>query len=455
MPKSLLLLFVVLFTWAACSPKKAQKNANADIAIVPPPPVAPTLPTNKDPKAESTPVPPIIIPKPAPTPTSTPSPKKSESPPKRDLTFMTGADQIDRYLPLLQGQRVALVVNQTSTANGMHLVDALLSVGVDIHRVFAPEHGFRGDADAGEYVANARDKITGLPIASLYGKNKKPSTTDLADIDIVVFDIQDVGARFYTYISTLHYIMEACAENQKQCIVLDRPNPNGHYIDGPVLDPENRSFVGMHTIPLVHGLTVGELAQMINGERWLANKQQCQLNVIPCIGYTHTFFYQIPVKPSPNLPNNRAIYLYPSLCLFEGTVISVGRGTDKQFQVIGAPGFDKMPYTFKPIPKPGAKTPPHQNQTCRGLDLSNLSERELQQTRQIQLKWLLDFYKASPDKAHFFLENNFFNQLAGNKTLKQQIIAGKSEDEIRKTWQPALKTYKNMRKKYLLYTDFE
>lgn len=368
---------------------------------------------------------------------------------------MTGADRIDYYLPLLENSRIALVVNQTSMANQMHLVDALLSVGMDLKKVFAPEHGFRGDADAGEFVSNGKDKITGLPIISLYGKHKKPTAEDLADIDIVLFDIQDVGARFYTYISTMHYVMEACAENAKHCIILDRPNPNGYYIDGPLLSASSHSFVGMHSIPIVHGLTVGELAQMINGEKWLSGKAHCHLTVIPCLGYTHRYQYELPVKPSPNLPNSRAIYLYPSLCLFEGTPISVGRGTDTQFQVIGAPALSGMPYRFTPVSRPGAKTPPYQNTLCYGLDLTNIPIYQLQQNQQINLKWLLDCYKVYPDKEKFFNADLFFDKLAGSTQLRQQIKKGMSEKEIRQSWQAELNNYKKMRKQYLLYPDFE
>lgn len=422
---------------------------SSQIAIMPPPAiVAPPTEILKPPvESEVTYFKPTLPPTPKPTP-----PKPA---PVKDIPFMTGAERIAYYLPMLENRRVALVVNQTSTANGMHLVDALISVGVELKKVFAPEHGFRGDADAGETVRDGKDQQTGLPIISLYGKHKKPSPDDLIDVDVVLFDIQDVGARFYTYISTLHYIMEACAENNKTCIVLDRPNPNGYYIDGPILKVANQSFVGMHPIPIVHGLTVAELAQMINGEMWLADKKTCSLQIVPCLGYTHQYKYELPIKPSPNLPNSRAVYLYPSLCLFEGTPISVGRGTDKQFQVIGAPALNKMPYQFKPVSKPGAKTPPHQNILCHGLDLSSIDLYELQRSRQINLKWLLDFYKAYPDKGKFFNSDLFFDKLAGGTQLRQQIISGASEATIRQSWQADLKKYKQMRKRYLLYPDFE
>lgn len=442
----LFLSITCLFLLSHCHSSRRSQS------VPPPPTVVETPKLNPKPEPLPPPIPELeeiaVVPdKPAPTP----EPKPAT--PRKDLPFSIAADRIDEYLPLLSEQRIALVVNQTSISNQTHLADALMSLGIDLKKVFAPEHGFRGDADAGEYVSNGKDKITGLPIISLYGKHKKPSTADLADIDIVIFDIQDVGARFYTYISTMHYIMEACAENNKHLIVLDRPNPNGHYIDGPVLNIDKQSFVGMHPIPIVHGLTVGELAMMINGEKWLAGGRQCQLTVILCLGYTHQYHYELPIKPSPNLPNSRAIYLYPSLCLFEGTPISVGRGTDQQFQIFGAPALTKMPYQFTPVSKPGAKTPPHQNVRCYGLDLTSLSIAELQRARQINLKWLLDCYKAYPDKDRFFNANLFFDQLAGTDELRRQIRQQRSEKEIRQSWQPALNRYKAIRQKYLLYPD--
>ena len=443
--------------------RKTEKNKET---VLPPEPtdisenLPPTIP-KPEPKLEPKPEPKPEAPAPEKIPESEVTyikptlPKPTAPPPAKDIPFMLAADRINYYLPLLENKRIALVVNQTSTANGMHLVDALLSVGLDLKKVFAPEHGFRGDADAGETVRDGKDQQTGLPIVSLYGKHKKPTSADLADIDVVVFDIQDVGARFYTYISTMHYVMEACAENNKPLMILDRPNPNGHYVDGPLLNTAYKSFVGMHPIPIVHGLTVGELAQMINGEKWLAGKMTCNLQVIPCLGYTHTYKYELPIKPSPNLPNSKAIYLYPSLCLFEGTPVSVGRGTDLQFQVIGAPALRKLPYSFTPVSKPGAKTPPHQNTPCYGLDLSNMPTYQLQQSRQINLAWLLDFYKAYPDKDKFFNADLFFDKLAGGTQLRQQIISGATESSIRQSWQADLKRYKQMRKQYLLYPDFE
>lgn len=366
-----------------------------------------------------------------------------------------GAELVEEYLPLIKNKKVAVVANQTSLVHNVHLVDTLLSLGVKVKKVFAPEHGFRGTADAGEQVKNSRDSKTGLPVISLYGNNKKPRSSDLKDVDLVIFDIQDVGVRFYTYISTMHYVMEACAENKKSLLVLDRPNPNGFYIDGPVLEEEYRSFVGMHPIPLVHGLTVGELAQMINGEKWLKNNETCDLKIIPCRGYSHKDFYKLPVKPSPNLPNALSVYLYPSLGLFEGTIVSVGRGTDKPFQVFGHPDLQNASFSFKPRSLEGAKNPPYENSECSGFDLTVISEEEICRYGKIYLQWLMGAYRNSPDKESFFLENNFFNLLAGNAELKRQVKEEKSEKEIRKSWEPGLEKYKQIRKKYLLYEDFE
>ncbi|WP_034256705.1 exo-beta-N-acetylmuramidase NamZ family protein [Adhaeribacter aquaticus] len=379
---------------------------------------------------------------------------KSEPIQKKEAAFVqpaaikTGADQTPQYLPLLKNKRVAMVVNQTSLIGKKHLVDTLLSEGINIKFIFAPEHGFRGDADAGATISNGTDTKTGLPIISLYGKNKKPSADQLKDIDIVVFDIQDVGARFFTYISTMHYVMEACAENNKPLMVLDRPNPTGYYVDGPVLNLKHQSFVGMHPIPIVHGLTVGELAQMINGEKWLAGGKNCPVTIIPAKNYTHKSRYSLPVKPSPNLPNDVAIQIYPSICLFEGTNVSVGRGTETPFQVIGSPFYSKKDFSFTPKSMPGATNPPHLNQVCYGQKFTAKNTPE-----KFTLAYLLDFYQNSTNKEKFF--NNYFTNLAGTTELKEQIIAGKSEAEIKATWQPALQAYKKMRKQYLLYPDFE
>jgi len=375
--------------------------------------------------------------------------------PELTVPLEIGASRFDQYMPLLTGKKVGLVVNQTSMVGNGHLVDVLLKNEIAVKKVFAPEHGFRGEADAGEQVSNAQDVKTGLPIISLYGKNKKPTPENLEGLEVVVFDIQDVGARFYTYISTMHYVMEACAENNIPVIVLDRPNPNGHYVDGPVREEGYESFVGMHPIPIVHGLTVGELAKMINGEKWLKNGIQCPLTVVPCLGYSHAFYYELPVKPSPNLPNIRSIYWYPSLCLFEATSVSVGRGTDKQFQIIGSPAHTMYKTTFTPISKPGAKYPKHENIACYGYDLSAYSIESLQQQQQLDLSYLLQFYADMPDKTNFFTNAKFFDKLAGTSHLQAQIKAGKTESQIRASWQPALNIFKEQRKSYLLYTDFD
>lgn len=365
----------------------------------------------------------------------------------------TGAEQIDRYLPLLAGKRVAALVNQTSLVGNTHLVDTLLALGVDIRAIFAVEHGFRGTADAGEKVTDGKDARTGLPVRSLYGSKKKPTAAQLDSIDWVLFDIQDVGVRFYTYISSMHYVMEACAEQGVQLMVLDRPNPNGHYVDGPLLEPAQQSFVGMHPVPIVHGLTIGEYARMVNGEGWLANAAQCPLTVIPCAHYTHQTPYELPVKPSPNLPNMRAIYLYPSICFFEGTPVSLGRGTDTQFQVYGHPSFTKGNYSFTPVPMEGAKDPPQKGRLCKGFSLVERHPDSIRAVAKIDLSYLLDFYRDFPHKDSFFLKTLFFDKLAGNTTLRQQLIAGRSEAEIRATWAAPLATFRQKRKQYLLYPD--
>jgi uncharacterized protein YbbC (DUF1343 family) len=374
---------------------------------------------------------------------------------KSQINIKTGAEQTEEYLFLLKEKRVALVANQTSVINETHLVDTLLSLGINIKKVFAPEHGFRGVADAGEHIKTTKDKKTGLPLISLYGEHKKPNPADLKDIDVVVFDIQDVGVRFYTYISTMHYVMEACAENNKEMIILDRPNPNGNYIDGPVLQEKYKSFVGMHPIPLVHGLTVAELAGMINGEGWLAGKQKCKLTVIKCSNYSHKDLYNLPVKPSPNLPNSLSVYLYPSLGIFEGTSISVGRGTPFPFQVYGHPKMQNKKFSFIPESMLGASNPPHSGKTCFGEDLKIYEESFTLNGGSFILQFLIDTYKNTPDKKDFFLANGFFNLLAGNALLKQQIIEGKTENEIRESWKSEFEEYKKLRSNYLLYKDFE
>ncbi len=363
-----------------------------------------------------------------------------------------GAFNTQDYLDQLKDKKIAIVANQTSVIkNGSgtaytHLVDSLMTLGINISKVFAPEHGFRGQLDAGEKVEDQKDPKTGLPIISLYGKNKKPSSEQLAGINLVVFDIQDVGVRFYTYISTLHYIMEACAENEIPLIVLDRPNPNGHYVDGPVLKPEFKSFVGMHPVPVVYGMTIGEYARMINGEKWLDKGIQCELKVIELEGYDHKTPYMLPIKPSPNLPNEKAINLYPSLCFFEGTTISCGRGTEQQFQIFGSPELPEtlFPYAFTPEPNFGAKYPKHQGKKCFGRNLQN-TER----LAELNLEWLIEAYQNHKEKDLFF--NDFFVKLAGTTDLRENIEKGLSTDSIRDKWQEDLGAFKSKREKYLLY----
>ncbi len=372
---------------------------------------------------------------------------------KTSKDIKAGADRTKEYLPLLKGKAVAIVANQSSNIKNTHIVDSLISLGITIKKVFSPEHGLRGLVDAGKKIKSAKDAKTGLPIISLYGKNMKPAAADLKDVDIIIFDIQDVGVRFYTYLSTLHYVMEACAENNKELIVLDRPNPNGYYIDGPVMEDTYKSFLGLHPVPIVYGMTIGEYAQMINGESWLKGGVKCNLKVITLEGYSHSDFYQLPVRPSPNLPNMTSVYLYPSLGLFEGTVVSVGRGTDLPFQVIGHPTLQKTNYTFTPKPTSGAKDPKYNGQVCNGYNLYNFGTEYMKDTKKIYLYWLMGTYKNTADKANFFDEN--FNYHAGNATLQKQIIDGVDEDEIRKSWQEGLKKFKVIRKKYLLYKDFE
>ena len=363
--------------------------------------------------------------------------------------IIPGAEQPELYLSLLKKKKIALVVNQTSSSNNQHLLDFLISKKVNVIKVFSPEHGFRGDADAGEKVKNTKDEKTGIAVISLYGDNKKPKPEQLTDVDLVIFDIQDVGARFYTYLSTLHYVMEACAENKKELLILDRPNPNGEYVDGPILDKNFSSFVGIHPIPIVHGMTLGELAQMINGEKWLKDSVQCQIKITPCKNYTHLSSYYPPVKPSPNLPNLLSIKLYPSLCLFEGTNVSVGRGTETPFQILGVPDSLGQGFSFTPKSISGmAKKPLYENKRCTGIYLGSSII-----TKQIDLYYLILFYNSSKDKTSYF--NNFFNKLAGNAILQEQIKSGLSAEEIRKTWVPGLQNFKSRRKNYLLYTDFE
>jgi len=365
----------------------------------------------------------------------------------------TGAESTHLYLKLLKGKNIAVVANQTSVIQKRterkknsvftHLVDSLLSLKIKIKKVFAPEHGFRGKADAGEIIKNGFDRKTGLPIISLYGKNKKPSAVQLKGIDIVVFDIQDVGARFYTYISSLHYVMEACAETKIPVIILDRPNPNAQYIDGPILETQHSSFVGMHTVPVVYGMTIGEYGKMINGEKWLKNEIQCDLKVIPLKHYTHKTKYSLPIKPSPNLPNDKSINLYPSLCFFEGTNVSAGRGTEMQFQVYGSPFLSKKEFSFTPQANEGAKYPKYKNRICFGEDL-RISEN----LYKLDLSYLIKAYQQNASAAFF---NKFFTKLAGTEKLQQQIEQGLSEKEIKKSWKKGLETFEKVRDKYLLY----
>ena len=366
--------------------------------------------------------------------------------------IIVGANRTDVYIKILEGKRVGIVANQTSVilksdnTTYTHVVDTLLTLGINIKKVFAPEHGFRGQADAGEVVKDGIDTKTKVPIVSLYGKNKKPSPEQLADLDIVIFDIQDVGARFYTYISSLHYVMEACAEANIPLVIFDRPNPNGHYVDGPKLEMEHKSFVGMHPIPVVHGMTIGEYAKMINGEGWLENMVTCDIMIIEMQNYSHDKFYSLPIKPSPNLPNDIAINLYPSLCFFEGTNVNAGRGTSKQFQVYGSPYLDKSVYDFKyiPIPNDGAKYPKHDGVLCYGEDLSTREKLD-----QLDLSYLIRAYHNSIDNKVFF--NDFFTKLAGTKVLQQQIESGVSEVEIRATWLDEISAFKKTRSQYLIY----
>jgi len=364
--------------------------------------------------------------------------------------IIMGAEQMNRYLPMLKGKKVAVVVNQSSLVYGEHLVDVLLRKKVKIVKIFAPEHGFRGNGDAGEHLKNKKDRATGLPIISLYGKHKKPTKSDLHNVDIIIFDIQDVGVRFYTYLSTLHYVMEAAAQNHTPIIVLDRPNPNINRIDGEILNFNYKSFVGMHPVPILYGMTIGEYALMINGEGWLKGNLKANLRVIPLEHYTHHTFYYLPVKPSPNLPNELAIYLYPSLALFEGTVFSVGRGTDKQFQIYGNPYYKNRAFSFTPYPMEGAKHPKYEGIKCYGVDLRS---EYINLDSGINLNYIIDAYNNyhNKNKKNFFLKNRFFDKLAGSNKLRRQIEAGMSPKEIKQSWEKELNEFKQIRKNYLIY----
>jgi uncharacterized protein YbbC (DUF1343 family) len=367
--------------------------------------------------------------------------------------IICGADQTKLYIDYLKGKNIGMVINQTSVIGIRHIasVDSLLTLGVAVKKIYGPEHGVRGNASNGATVDDSTDPKTGIPVISLYGKHVKPTRADLKGIDLLIFDIQDVGARFYTYISTLHYVMEACAENNIELLILDRPNPNGYTVDGPILDTAYRSFVGMHPIPITHGMTIAEYAQMINGEGWLNNKVKCKLKIIKVANYTHSSAYVLPVNPSPNLNTPQSILLYPSTCLFEGTTFSLGRGTMVPFQMLGHPLLKgKYKYSFKPISIAGmSEEPPQKNQVCYGIDLRNYNTDSIKKTGKINLSWLISFYKGFPDKAHFF--NAYFTKLAGTEQLRKQIEAGKTEQQIRNSWEPALSNFKNMRGKYLLY----
>ena len=363
----------------------------------------------------------------------------------------TGAEQPEQYLKLIQNKKVGLVVNHTSVVGEIHLADYLMSQNIKIEKIFAPEHGFRGDASAGAKIKDGVDSKTGIPVFSLYGETRKPTKDHLNNIDVVIFDIQDVGCRFYTYISTMHLVMEACAENNIPVIVFDRPNPNGDYVAGPILEKKLQSFVGMHQIPIVHGLTVGELAIMINKENWLSNEVQCNLKVIKVKNYNHSLIYELPIRPSPNLPNHLSVRLYPSLCFFEATSVSVGRGTEFPFQVLGGLKPELGDFKFTPVSIPGAAVNPlNMDKECYGVDLRDLKEIPI-----FTLKYFLDFYSKFENEADFLTRERWLNMLAGTENLIQQIREGKSENQIIKSWQPQLEQYKELRKKYLLYPDFE
>jgi uncharacterized protein YbbC (DUF1343 family) len=368
---------------------------------------------------------------------------------RKNETLESGAAATQEYLPLIKGKTVAVVANQTSLVGDVHLVDTLLSLDVDIRLIFAPEHGFRDLADAGVVITSGTDPVTGITVTSLYGRKKKPLPEDLEGIDAVIYDIQDVGTRFYTYLTTMCYIMEACAENGKSFIILDHPNPNGYYVDGPVLDTAYRSFVGIHPVPVVHGMTLGEYAGMVNGEGWLPGGISCDLKVIRCTNYTHSTLYELPVIPSPNLPNMNSVYLYPSLCFAEGTVLSCGRGTEFPFQVLGAPEMPDTGFSFTPQPSFGSSDPKYNGMLCYGIDLRNALEDSIVPRPAMNLEWIIDAYNAYPDKEKFF--TGYFDTLAGSSTLREQIISGMDADEIRQTWIEELDKFKQVRKKYLLY----
>jgi uncharacterized protein YbbC (DUF1343 family) len=374
------------------------------------------------------------------------------TPVKQSASVATGADQTALYLPLLKGKRVGLVANHTSVIGNTHLADTLLKLGVNIIKIYSPEHGFRGNADAGAEIDNTIDRKTGLPIVSLYGEKMKPTPAELLGIEILIYDIQDVGVRFYTYISTMHYVMEASAENNIPLMIFDRPDPLGYYVDGPLLEPEFKSFVGLHPIPVVYGMTPGELARMINGEGWLENNIHCNLEVIPCKYYDHNTFYRLPVNPSPNLNCMEAIYLYPSICFFEGTVMSLGRGTPFPFRVIGNPAYPDKSFSFVPKATPANQNPVLKDQTCYGIDLRDNIDDSLKKKHAINLQWLLETYKQMNMGKSFFTD--YTDRLAGTNELRDQILAGWTERQIKESWQVGLEKFNVLRKKYLLYKDF-
>lgn len=360
-----------------------------------------------------------------------------------------GAGRFDQYRHIIEGKKVAIVANQTSMVNDTHLVDYLLKKGIKVVKIFAPEHGFRELADAGEFVANGKDPVSGLPVVSLYGNHRRSDNEDLKDVEIIIFDIQDVGVRFYTYLSTLHYLLESCAENKIKFLVLDRPNPNGFFFDGNILDTVYASFVGMHPVPVVHGMTVGEYAMMINGEGWLRGRIRCDLTVIRCTNYDHNTYYDLPVRPSPNLPNQTAVYLYPSICFFEGTNISLGRGTAFPFQVYGSPLLPDKGFSFTPASVPGAKNPPLLGVKCFGVDLRDAIKNKVVPASHVNLEWVIDAYNNYPDKDNFFIP--YFDVLAGGPVLREQIQKGMSAVEIRASWKIGLARFERIRSKYLLY----
>lgn len=365
---------------------------------------------------------------------------------------ITGCEQTASYVPLLKGKKVGLVANLTTVIGQVHLADSLVGMGVDLVRIFSPEHGFRGDGDEGLSIDNSTDARTGIPIVSLYGKKEKPAPADLTGIDIMIYDIQDVGVRFYTYISTLHYVMEACAENNIPLLILDRPDPLGHYVDGPMREPGYVSFVGLDPLPVVYGMTPGELARMINGEKWLKDGVTCDIRIIPCLGWDHNSRYALPVNPSPNLKSMEAIYLYPSICFFEGTVMSLARGTDAPFRMVGHPEYPEKEFSFVPRTGFANKNPLMLNQTCYGIDLRDIGTENLQNLQEIDLKWLIEVYGKMNRGKDFF--NDYFDKLAGGPGLRNQILAGASADEIKAGWKEPLKAFMQKRTQYLLYPDF-